>query len=46
MAKKDWNFVRRKKEMGKINMKVGNPKLDNGNSKDDISIVPWSSKHQ
>jgi hypothetical protein len=26
-------------------MKVGNPKLDKGNSKDDISLVPWSTEH-
>jgi hypothetical protein len=26
-------------------MKVGNPKLDKGNSKDDISHVPLSTEH-
>jgi hypothetical protein len=26
-------------------MKVGNPKLDKGNSKDDISLVPWSTEN-
>lgn len=25
---------------------MGNPKLDKGNSIDDISIVPWNTKHQ
>jgi hypothetical protein len=26
-------------------MEVGNPKLDKGNSNDDISIVPWNTEH-